>query len=123
MVNQRHRLESSADEIHRLESRVDQRHRLESGAKISNTHNVTRQVKGVPQGADCCVHRSNLCKHPLSGIRNSENPERAIPRAKIMSMELAEHNVGQRKSCVRGRHRSKIEGLPERMAGIDKSTK
>ena len=47
VVNQRHRLESNADEIHRLKSRVDQRHRLESGAKISNTHNVTRQVKGV----------------------------------------------------------------------------
>ena len=78
--------------MHRLDSCADLKHMLESGAGDDhrlNTTYLTRQVKGVPQGANYGVGRSNLLKHLLRGIRNSENPERAIPRAKRMTIELA----------------------------------
>ena len=64
-------LESGANQIHMPDSCADLKHMLESGAGRLNTTYVTRQVKGVPQGANCCVGRSNLRKHLLHGISNA----------------------------------------------------
>ena len=69
--DRRHGLEFSDDQMHCLDSCADLKQMLDSGAGRLNTIYVTRQVKGVPQGANCCVGRSNLWKHLLHVISNA----------------------------------------------------